>query len=447
MIQKDKIEHIANITNLAVTTVKRFFYEPEKLHVETFRTIISVLAKHYPEELRKIAENDYRDILLIFPDNELMIISDIINILQKLALKYNFDIRLYENRKYLSLNKLIELNKKKWINIRGIITLGTMAENIPEDYNFYELKAAENKIEEYALVSNIIMGSDRYFYVELPHPSNLINIFVKIIENEHGEIVFNDNSITFKELRFFSVDGVFYQLKDVTTVTDVEGSFDCVIVNLTNNFIGESEFGHCYEMTLEKGTSKTAWQNVQFLNKNQRVLCFKNDGKWISMYGEINRIFNEIYYNINNNLEDKKIVTIEKVVKKNGNVGIDCDYNDIKQALESITDNGYYKRYKIKVFEGIYDYSNNGENIGIKLKNYVEVEGVNKSTTIIKKLEDTFDWGKADISKPDFSWSSLDRGSKCARVYLPLWHFYQYRVDFIRTAFFDQSRLSKVVSW
>ena len=45
-------------------------------------------------------------------------------------------------------------------------------ENIPEDYNFYELKAAENKIEEYALVSNIIMGSDRYFYVELPHPSN-----------------------------------------------------------------------------------------------------------------------------------------------------------------------------------------------------------------------------------------------------------------------------------
>ena len=33
------------------------------------------------------------------------------------------------------------------------------------------------------------MGSDRYFYIELPHPSNLINIFVKIIENEAGEIV------------------------------------------------------------------------------------------------------------------------------------------------------------------------------------------------------------------------------------------------------------------
>lgn len=63
------------------------------------------------------------------------------------------------------------------------------AENIPNDYTFHELKAAENKIEEYALVSNIIMGNDRYLYVELQNPSNLINIFVKIIQNEKGEIV------------------------------------------------------------------------------------------------------------------------------------------------------------------------------------------------------------------------------------------------------------------
>ena len=62
-------------------------------------------------------------------------------------------------------------------------------ENIPVEYTFHELKPAENRIEEYALVSNIIMGSDRYFYIELPHPSNLINIFVKIIESESGGIV------------------------------------------------------------------------------------------------------------------------------------------------------------------------------------------------------------------------------------------------------------------
>lgn len=62
-------------------------------------------------------------------------------------------------------------------------------ENIPDNFQFYELKAAEDKIEEYALVSNIIMGSDRYFYIELPHPSNLISLFVKIIENEYGTVV------------------------------------------------------------------------------------------------------------------------------------------------------------------------------------------------------------------------------------------------------------------
>ena len=63
------------------------------------------------------------------------------------------------------------------------------AENIPKDYDFYELTPAENRVEEYALVSNIIMGSDRYFYIELKQPSNLINVFVKIIQNEKGEIV------------------------------------------------------------------------------------------------------------------------------------------------------------------------------------------------------------------------------------------------------------------
>ena len=63
------------------------------------------------------------------------------------------------------------------------------AENIPADYTFHELTPAENKIEEYALVSNIIMGSDRYLYVELQYPSNLINIFDKIIQNEKGDIV------------------------------------------------------------------------------------------------------------------------------------------------------------------------------------------------------------------------------------------------------------------
>jgi hypothetical protein len=62
-------------------------------------------------------------------------------------------------------------------------------ENIPENHHFYELKPAENKIEEFALVSNIIMGSDRYLYVELSNPSQLINQFSNIIIEEKGVIV------------------------------------------------------------------------------------------------------------------------------------------------------------------------------------------------------------------------------------------------------------------
>lgn len=62
-------------------------------------------------------------------------------------------------------------------------------ENMPEDFSFFEIKPAENKIEEYALVSNIIMGSDRYFYVLLQRPSSLISVFERMIYNENGEII------------------------------------------------------------------------------------------------------------------------------------------------------------------------------------------------------------------------------------------------------------------
>ena len=62
-------------------------------------------------------------------------------------------------------------------------------ENIPENHSFYELLPAPNKVEEYALVSNIIMGSDRYMYVELSEPSHIINFFTDIILRESGEII------------------------------------------------------------------------------------------------------------------------------------------------------------------------------------------------------------------------------------------------------------------
>jgi hypothetical protein len=62
--------------------------------------------------------------------------------------------------------------------------------NIPENRKFLEIEPAENKVNEYALLSNIIMGSDRYLYIELfRSDKRLIEEFVAHIKNENGTIV------------------------------------------------------------------------------------------------------------------------------------------------------------------------------------------------------------------------------------------------------------------
>lgn len=62
-------------------------------------------------------------------------------------------------------------------------------ENIPEGRKFIEIKPAENKVDEYALLSNIIMGSDRYLYVEVFGRDTIIKQFSSIIKKEKGTIV------------------------------------------------------------------------------------------------------------------------------------------------------------------------------------------------------------------------------------------------------------------
>ena len=66
--------------------------------------------------------------------------------------------------------------------------------NIPENHSFYEISPAPDNVEEYALVSNIIMGSDRYLYLELSESSNLVREFANIIVSEKGEIVEESNN-------------------------------------------------------------------------------------------------------------------------------------------------------------------------------------------------------------------------------------------------------------
>lgn len=62
-------------------------------------------------------------------------------------------------------------------------------ENIPENRRFIELKPAENKVDEYALLSNIVMGSDRYLYLEIFGQKKITPEFADIIKKEKGIII------------------------------------------------------------------------------------------------------------------------------------------------------------------------------------------------------------------------------------------------------------------
>lgn len=67
--------------------------------------------------------------------------------------------------------------------------------NIPENRRFVEIKSAENDVNEYALLSNIIMGSDRYLYVEVfGGNKRIIDQFVQFIKKENGIIVERSNT-------------------------------------------------------------------------------------------------------------------------------------------------------------------------------------------------------------------------------------------------------------
>ena len=61
--------------------------------------------------------------------------------------------------------------------------------DLPLNRKFIEIKPAENEINEYALLSNIIMGNDRYLYIELFRPSPLIETFAKMVEVVDGKII------------------------------------------------------------------------------------------------------------------------------------------------------------------------------------------------------------------------------------------------------------------
>ncbi len=91
---------------------------------------------------------------------------------------------------------LLELDRAH-INTQNIFQnlikeIGT--ENIPKGRKFIELAPAEDRVDEYALLSNIIMGSDRYLYIEVIRRDPIIKQFVSFIKKEKGIIVEESNT-------------------------------------------------------------------------------------------------------------------------------------------------------------------------------------------------------------------------------------------------------------
>ena len=66
--------------------------------------------------------------------------------------------------------------------------------DLPQNRKFIEIKKAEDSINEYALLSNIIMGNDRYLYIELFQPSPIMETFAQMVEEANGKIIEKGNT-------------------------------------------------------------------------------------------------------------------------------------------------------------------------------------------------------------------------------------------------------------
>ena len=66
--------------------------------------------------------------------------------------------------------------------------------DLPKNRKFIEIKPADDSINEFALLSNIIMGSDRYLYIELFMPNRIIETFANIIIEANGKIIERSHS-------------------------------------------------------------------------------------------------------------------------------------------------------------------------------------------------------------------------------------------------------------
>lgn len=133
-------------------------------------------------------------------------------------------------------------------------------------------------------------------------------------------------------------------------------------------------------LQISKGTKDLAWQEEE--TDTHFVLCYKHDNLWFSKFPQLTQKIIECGQNV---------MPSFWVVDPNGG----GDYTDLKECINSITSNNAAIQ-KVVVKNGIYDYSNDGDNIGVLIKNNVIIEGESQDVKIIKR-DTEFAWGKATM--------------------------------------------------
>ena len=78
--------------------------------------------------------------------------------------------------------------------------------DLPQNRKFIEIKPAEDEVNEFALLSNIIMGNDRYLYVELFKPSPIMETFAQMILKANGEDAYIIGEIIKSDEKIIIVD-------------------------------------------------------------------------------------------------------------------------------------------------------------------------------------------------------------------------------------------------
>lgn len=197
--------------------------------------------------------------------------------------------------------------------------------------------------------------------------------------NKSGGISVEDRTITISGLRVGRMNGTFIDCEN--TSFEITSSFDYIIADISS----QNDAYTSGKIALRKGSQPYFWKEILSLSKNEVILCYSNDGQWFSSYPVIQQ-------ELSKNNSNYDVITVNEIT-----VGNNCEFTDIKEALNSINDNSSTNQYILRVKSGTYDYSNDGDIIGLKLKNFVTIDGGDKSKVTIIKNDNSFSWSKATV--------------------------------------------------